>query len=248
MQARCADIWERVQLQLGIEVANILAYPKLSKEGKAAHEKPPKRTRLQNHPICTGMIRIGKIFFGAVLLTLPFQLNAIIIGSATDNGDGTYTYDYTVDNTAGTFDVFAWTLEFDLAPTDIDWDQFDSSFGGDVVVPNVDWVAQEGIPALGGSSAQDFQSISFAGDVLIGETLSGFSFVSSHAPSTAVFTVEFGIFGESATGTTVGPGLASAVPDGGSTLGLLFLGVTLVGIMRIRTGSFRAGLAKESVC
>lgn len=71
-----------------------------------------------------------------------------IVGSFVVNGNGTVTYFYEVDNTAGFFEVSLWSLDFAFANPD--WNQLDAFSGGDVAVPNVDWFAQAGIP-IGGS-------------------------------------------------------------------------------------------------
>jgi hypothetical protein len=157
----------------------------------------------------------------ACSLLFVLSAKATIIGSSVDNLDGTFTYSYTVDNTSGAFDIVGWSLEFPLAPGDIDWDQADIFAGGDVTVPSADWIASAGIPTVG-NSAQDFFSIAFTGDVLIGQSLSGFGFTSSFAPANATFTLEFGALGESASGQTVGPNLPTGLPDQGST-GLLLI-------------------------
>lgn len=137
---------------------------------------------------------------------------ASVVGSVVDNLNGTYTYSYLVNNASGTFDIAAWSLDFPfLMP---DWDTFDTGFGGDVSVPNSAWVASAGIP-ITGLSAQDFLSLDPSGDVLVGGSLGGFSFISAFGPGTITFH-EFSAFGDSASGNTVGPAeIAKAVPDAG---------------------------------
>ena len=129
--------------------------------------------------------------------------DATIVGSSAANGDGTFTYSYTVDNAAGDFDVSAWSLEFAFATPD--WNPLDVTSGGDVAVPNLDWVADVGIPTSG-ASAQDFLSLDPSGDVAVGAALGGFSFTSSIAPGTVLYR-EFSALGDSVAGTTVGPRL-----------------------------------------
>lgn len=174
---------------------------------------------------------------GVVLVSLGHPAaDAGVVGSAQANGNGTYTYSYTVDNTGGTFDVFAWSLEFNIPVGQIDWNQLDQAGGGDVVVPNADWIAQAGVPTLGGLSAQDFFSLDPLADVLIGNKLTGFSFVSAFPPVQTVYTLEFGALGDSITGTTVGPGRGSTgVPDSGTTWLLFALGAVGVGGLRRRS-------------
>ena len=119
-----------------------------------------------------------------VLLALsasPLATQALINGTAVENVDGTYTYQYVVDNSAGIFDIAGFTLEFPVPEDQLDWDPLDIFSGGDVEIPSLDWFADSGVPSLGGGSAQDFFSISFLGDVLAGETLGGFAFTSSFA-------------------------------------------------------------------
>ncbi len=147
------------------------------------------------------------------MLTLLSQSGqAGIVGSAVANGDGTVTYSYVVDNSAGAFDVFLWSLNFPfLTP---DWNQLDVLSGGDVHVPNANWFANVGVPVTG-SSAQDFLSLNPAGDVLVGQSLSGFSFTSHYLPGQIAF-LEFSAAGDSDGGTTIGPAFLSlSVPDGG---------------------------------
>jgi hypothetical protein len=160
----------------------------------------------------------------AAALLSTLSANALVSGSSLDNLDGTYTYSYRIDNTAGTFDISAWSLEFPfLLP---DWDPLDTFSGGDVSVPNLSWFASAGIP-VSGLSAQDFLSLDPAGDVLVGNSLDGFSFVSAFAPGTIPYH-EFSPLGDSASGNTVGPALrVVAVPDGGAgalIIGWLWLG------------------------
>lgn len=145
------------------------------------------------------------------LLQTP-SARAFVTGSVVDNLDGTYTYSYLVNNSAGTFDIAIWSLEFPfLMP---DWDTFDTLSGGDVTVPNSGWLAGTGVP-IAGLSAQDFLSLDPSADVLVGATLGGFSFTSAFAPGTIPFR-EFSALGDSASGTTVGPAeRAPSVPDGG---------------------------------
>lgn len=136
-------------------------------------------------------------------------VHATIIGSALDNGDGTFTYSYTVDNSNGAFDIEAWSLEFFISP---DWNLDDIFAGGDVGVP-IDWFALAGIPTIG-IAAQDF--VSFPGaEVFVGDApLGGFTFTSSQLPGTVTF-FEFGQGGLSASGSAVGP---TAIPEPGTLL------------------------------
>ena len=144
----------------------------------------------------------------AALSLAAAPAGATVIGSALDNGDGTYTYSFEVDNTSGDFDVVAWSLDLDFAP--LDWDPLDVAAGGDVSVPDPNWIASLGIP-VAGQSAQDFLSLDPSSDVLAGSTLAGFSFKSSHLPDVVTY-YEFSAFGDSASGTTTGPGPRSAPP------------------------------------
>jgi hypothetical protein len=134
-----------------------------------------------------------------------------ISGSFVINGDGTVTYSYVVDNTAGSFEISLWSLDFGF-PTP-DWNQLDVPSGGDVEIPDLNWFATAGVPVTG-ISAQDFLAIDPAGDVPTGQSLSGFSFTSHYLPGQIAF-LEFSADGISAGGTTVGPAFLLSVPDGG---------------------------------
>ena len=134
-----------------------------------------------------------------------------VVGFATSNPDGSYTYSFEVTN-AGSFDIFQWSLDFDFEAADRDWDPNDVLAGGDVTVPLGDpgdffddWQAGAGIP-IAGLSTQDFLSSDplGSGDILMGSTLSGFSFTSFLPPGPVTY-FEFGPSGQSATGTTIGP-------------------------------------------
>ena len=162
---------------------------------------------------CSRALLAGVMLFAGTMGTAA----ATIIGTSVDNGDGTYTYSYEVDNTDGAFDVAVWSLEFAFAPPD--WDQLDAFSGGDVSVPN-DWFAGVGVP-FAGLSAQDFVSLDSGGDVLVGDILAGFSFTSSYQPG-LVDWAEFASAGDSASGRTIGPVFVHAVPEPGG--GLLWVG------------------------
>lgn len=137
----------------------------------------------------------------SALLAPAAPSSAALIGSAVFNGDGTFTYSFVVDNTAGSFDVAAWSLELPFAPPD--WNPLDVFAGGDVTVPD-NWIAFAGIPVTG-LAAQDFLSLGPDSDVLVGSVLGGFSFVSSYQPELITYH-EFSAFGDAATGSVVGPG------------------------------------------
>lgn len=153
---------------------------------------------------------VALVALGLVTSALP--LRAAVIGSYAANGDGTFTYWYRLDNTSGSFDIAAWSLEFAFALPD--WDPLDVGAGGGVTVPDANWVAFEGV-SLEGGWAQDFLSLDEAGDVTAGSLLEGFSFKSRFRPGTVTFH-EFSAFGEGSSGFTLGPVHApSAVPEGG---------------------------------
>ena len=167
---------------------------------------------------------------GLCLTSLPSK--AAVSGSSADNGNGTFTYSYIVDNSGGSFDVVDFALDFNFPNAQIDWNQLDVAGGGEVTVANGNWIAEAGIPVIGLSS-QDFLSIAPAGDVQVGSSLSGFSFVSALAPGTVAY-FEFGALGESAFGSTVGPAVLAGVPDGSSCLTLLSISLGLVASGRRR--------------
>lgn len=144
--------------------------------------------------------------------------HAAILSTVINNG-GTWTYQYTVDNSAGGFDVATWSLDLPIAP---DWNPLDVAGGGDVTVPSADWLAQAGLP-VAGIAAQDF--LSFPGaEVPAGLMLRGFAFTSAYPPGDVTY-YEFDANGTaSGSGTTRGP-----IPEPGSlglaaTLGLLAWG------------------------
>lgn len=150
-----------------------------------------------------------------VALGVPLAAHAAVLisGTVTPNGNGTFTYAYTVDNTAGLFPVIGWSLDFDFGPADRDWDPADVGFGGEVAVP-ANWIADDGVPVIG-PLAQDFLSPRISSDLPVGGVLGGFSFVSALAPgSVRVFT--FGPARESASGFTTGPVIPE--PVGAATL------------------------------
>jgi hypothetical protein len=138
------------------------------------------------------------------------QVSALVIGSYVDHGDGTVTYSYKLDNSGGSFDIAAWSLQFGFS--DPDWNSLDTFSGGDVSVPDANWFATGGLS--GGSFLQDFLTLDSAAEVLSGQQLEGFSFTSRLHPGVVAFT-EFSAGGAFATGITVGP-VQNAVPDGGS--------------------------------
>ena len=196
----------------------------------------PRVIAMVVHQLFSKMSRLRRLrhslLIGIVSLFFSQPIQAIIIGSVADHGDGRFKYSYTIDNSAGTFDVFAFSLEFALTENQIDWNPLDVFSGGEVEVPTADWIASLGIPTTG-ASAQDFISLSFVSDVLVGQSLSGFSFVSSFAPTLATFTVEFGSLGESATGLTIGPGAPPAgVPESIETLTGLLVGLSGLYVLR----------------
>jgi hypothetical protein len=160
--------------------------------------------------------------------TLP--ASADVIATFVVNGDGTVTYTYEVDNTAGAFDVALWSLEFPFATPD--WDQLDTFSGGQVGVPGPSWYADAGIP-VGGLSAQDFLALDPAGDILVGSLLGGFSFTSSRLPGPIAY-FEFSAVGDSVSGTTLGPAFdpPSAIPEPSTWVA----GSTLLALAALGTG------------
>lgn len=165
------------------------------------------------------------------IVIVVFLSLATVAGQAAIEGlfsyeSGTkYTYSYTINNTDGAFDISAFALEFNLIP---DWNQDDTGIGGDVTVAP-GWIAQAGFPTLG-SSAQDMLSFSSLSDVLVGDTLGGFSFASSYAPGN-VTCYEFSAFGDSSFGSVVGP----VVPEA-STVWAGILPTGLLGYHFLRAG------------
>jgi hypothetical protein len=153
---------------------------------------------------CLNLARFAAIALAAV----PANFGNIV-GSSAPNADGSVTYSYIVENSTGSFDVAAWSLEFGFSIPD--WIQTDTSQNGDVTVPDANWFADKGTPVTG-EFAQDFISLNESGDVKPGTTLEGFSFRSSFLPGIITFQ-EFSADGGSTMGTTVGP--ISSVPEKG---------------------------------
>lgn len=176
----------------------------------------------------------GPLLFLSCLL----PVHASVVGTSALNADGSYTYSYTVDNTAGLFDIAIWSLDFDF--TTPDWDQNDTFIGGGVTVPDENWFAMAGTPTVG-ASTQDF--ISLTGGILVGTSVDGFSFTSWFAPGTVTFS-EFDALGsDSAVGTTVGPSQSGSatVPEGPGPYAMmtaaLILGAGLVRRKTVRTAA-----------
>lgn len=162
------------------------------------------------------------------------EARAVVLASVVQNADSTYTYNYTIDNSLGAFDVSFFSLEFDYSIFERDWNPVNLLAGGDVVTPLQDstnafddWQAGDGVPVTG-QFAQDFFAVGplGQGDVLVGETLSGFSFTSSLGPGQVTVT-EFGPLGQSSTGFTTGPVLF-VVPEPTTSLFLLLTSTTFV--------------------
>jgi hypothetical protein len=155
---------------------------------------------------------VRSLIAACTLFAASVPASAIVVGSFVDNGNGTFTYSYEIDNSGGAFPVAAWSLEFGF--TTPDWDSLDTLSGGDVSVPNANWFAIGGnLP--GGEAIQDFLTLSSVAEVPIGQTLLGFSFTSEFAPGLVDFT-EFSAGGDFNIGSTIGPVPASAVPEAGS--------------------------------
>ncbi len=177
---------------------------------------------------CRLLVAIG-------MFTLGNAQGAIVVTTMT-NLDGTFTYSYEVDNTAGTFDVFSWSLELAVPADDIDWKPLDKGQGGDVVVPSGDmlsssddWGADRGI-AVVELWAQDFFAVDAAGggDVVIGSSLDGFEVTSALPPGPATY-VEYGPAGQSLVGSTIGP---SMIPEPGVGVLVLVGLASLIGTRR----------------
>lgn len=148
----------------------------------------------------------------SALCILGHDTQGAIVGSVLDNGNGTYTYSYSIDNTGGAFPVVAFSLEFPVPSAAIDWDQTTG-----ITLP-VNWAAVPGIPTLG-LSAQDFLSLNPIADVSIGGILAGFSFVSALQPGPVSYN-QFGAAGQTRSGTVVG---ATGVPEPGTALAGIFV-------------------------
>ena len=183
-----------------------------------------------------GSSLIRCIALAAALLLPAAPVSATIIGSAFDNGDGTFTYSFEVDNSSGSFDIAVWSLELEFLP---DWDQLDVFSGGGVAVPDPGWTADAGIP-VAGLSAQDFISLGPDSDVLVGATLGGFSFTSAYRPVLVTW-YEFSALGDSATGSVIGPG-AAPIPEPGA-LSTFSIGLALVAFAVRRRSPRRSSAA-----
>lgn len=185
-------------------------------------------------------LRVGGLSFSFLIMSFSLVASGqvtsgSVISNVIGNSDGTFTYEYEVVN-GEVFPIFQWSLAFDFDESLRDWNPLSVTAGGDVVTPLGDplvffddWSA--GSPAISLSSdsfIQDFSAVNpFGfGDVMSNENLSGFSFVSSLAPSDVMFTV-FGPGGESSSGFVQGP--TTVVPEPGA---LVLLGVFVGFVLR----------------
>lgn len=181
--------------------------------------------------------RLPQVAVLSVMLATAIAVRGEVQGTFVINGDGTVTYFYEVDNRFGLFDISLWSLEFPIATPD--WDTLDQFSGGDVVVPNIGWFADAGVPVTG-QSAQDFLSLNPDSDVHVGETLFGFSFTSRFLPGTVTYR-EFSAFGDSAGGLTVGPVITAPIPEGEAWLaGLAVVGVAGAAVAQRRSRGSRS--------
>ena len=148
----------------------------------------------------------------AIGLLAGLSTSGAVVGSYEIVGHDLVKYSYRIDNQAGLFDIAAWSLDLNLAAPD--WNPLDLASGGQVAVPDANWIGGPGIP-VSGLWAQDFVSLSTDGDVGMGEELDGFWFFSRFLPGQVVYH-EFSATGESATGVTIGPALPPpSVPEPG---------------------------------
>lgn len=150
---------------------------------------------------------------------------ATVLVNVVNNG-GTWTYEYTVDNSApgAPFPIWAWSLDLNILP---DWNQDDTAIGGDVAVPT-DWMAAVGTP-VAGVAAQDFASLDPAADVAMGRTLGVFSFTSAYPPGPVAY-YEFDAGGAPAvSGSITGP-----IPEPSSVALVAGLGLVLWAAARRR--------------
>ena len=145
------------------------------------------------------------VVFAAITGLASNQAGASIIGMSTDNMNGTWTYEYTIDNTTGNSAVVGFDLDFDFTP---DWNQLDVNRGGDVMVPDANWSA-----SLGGPSLQGFLSLGPSSDVLPGAILQGFSFTSGVAPALVGYQEYHNLPSISGAGFVPGPSGLAAVPE-----------------------------------
>lgn len=178
-------------------------------------------------------MRLFVVTLGWGFLLLTAKTQAIIVGVATPNPEGGFTYSYTVDNVEGTFAISAFSLTFDIPSEQLDFDRTDVAGGGDVVVPNADWLAFE-TPFSVAETGLDIVNL-FETPVPVGETLGGFSFESRFPPVETVPYVEYSAAGEFRTGLTVGP----IIPEVSSTL-LAGLGLAILAFRRRHSPSTRS--------
>lgn len=175
----------------------------------------------------------------AGLLILGSRAGLGQISSSYDaNPDGSYTYHFQVDNSAGASAIMGWSLGL----VRMDWDPTDLSLGGDVTVPG-NWVALPGIP-VGTPFAQDFLSLDPAFDVLPAGTLDGFSFTSLFGPGLLPYTV-FGSDGSSSGGQVIGPLIPAVgiIPE--SSFSGLAAGVAALLMVWVRVGATRAAARND---
>ncbi|MBK1877429.1 VPDSG-CTERM sorting domain-containing protein [Pelagicoccus mobilis] len=179
-----------------------------------------------------------KIATAAVALLSLFAANqaaaVVITSTVDDNLDGTYTYNYTIDNSNGSFHIASWILDFDF-PTSA-WD-----FASSVVTPQGWDFAGIELPLNPTGSAIEFFALDDIGadDILIGSSLSGFSLTSALMPGDVMYSAYPWDFSSFAEGTVRGPTPSdpSQVPDTGSTTALFGMG--LMGLVLLRFSSKR---------
>lgn len=185
------------------------------------------------------------LIVGAAIAFSTTAQAGLLIGSVTPETDGSFTYEYTIDNSAGTIpgvdEVFGFSLDlnFTAFESDFIWDTTD--FGGDITVPSFDWVAVEGPASPSGGSFLDFFAF-FPTFVDLGETLGGFSFNSFIAPGT----VDYAVLGFDSEmfGTVAAPFVETAAVPEPHEIG--FIGFASIGLMLFIRKRIRRKATAES--
>jgi len=177
-----------------------------------------------------------KLIFAAVLLFAKPAVAAVVVSSSVTSLNGLYTYNYAIDNTAGSIPVDEFDIVVARPPnqpdlTPVPPSSFTSPAGWSfhIAVGGTD-------PVSGG--LWEWQALNTAGAIQLGSSLSGFSFTTNVAPTQSALDNYFLLsdsFNRIQVGTISAPEVAIAhpVPEP-STWAMLILGFSSIGFMAYR--------------